>query len=60
MPKIDLGPYITSVAVALVFFALGRFLVIQLEDVGRWVIFVGLFVFYAIWWISYQRKKRKK
>ena len=60
MPKFEIGPFITSVAVALVFFALGRFLVIQLGDVGMWIIFVGLVIFYAIWWMSYRRKKSKK
>jgi hypothetical protein len=60
MPKIEIGPFITSIIVALLFFALGRFLVIQLEDVGRWVIFGSLLIFYAIWWVAYQRRKRKK
>ena len=60
MPKIDLGPFIQSIAIALVLFAIGRFIVIQMEDVGRWVIFAALIVFYAAWWIFYQRRKRKK
>lgn len=60
MPKFDIGPYITSVAVALVFFAIGRFLVIQMDDLGRWVIYIGLIIFYAVWWVWYQRGKRKK
>ena len=60
MPKIEIGPFIVSIVVALLFFAIGRFIVIQTEDVGRWMIFVGLIIFYAIWWVSYRRAKKKK
>jgi hypothetical protein len=60
MPKFEIGPFIQSIIVALIFFAIGRFIVIQMEDLGRWVIFIGLIIFYAIWWVAYQRRKRKK
>ena len=60
MPKIDFGPFIQSIVVALIFFAIGRFIAIQLDDVGRWVIYVALIIFYAVWWVSYRRRKRKK
>jgi hypothetical protein len=60
MPKIDLGPFITSIVIALVFFAIGRYFAVLLDDVGRWIIYISLIVFYAVWWFSYQRRKRKK
>jgi membrane protein DedA with SNARE-associated domain len=60
MPKIDFGPFIQSIVIALILFAIGRFIVIQMEDVGRWVIFAALIIFYAAWWVFYQRRKRKK
>ena len=60
MPKIDFGPFIQSIVVALIFFAIGRFIAIQMDDVGRWMIYAALIIFYAVWWVSYQRRKRKK
>ena len=60
MPKIDFGPFIQSIAVALVLFAVGRFIVVQTDGTGRWVIYAGLIIFYAAWWFSYRRRKRKK
>jgi hypothetical protein len=60
MPNIDFGPFIQSVAIALVLFAIGRFIAIQMEEFGRWMIYAGLIVFYLVWWVSYQRGKRKK
>jgi len=60
MPKIDFGPFIQSIAVALVLFAVGRFIVVQTEGTGRWVIYAGLIIFYAAWWFSYRRGKRRK
>jgi hypothetical protein len=60
MPKLEIGPFITSIIVALLFFALGRFLVIQMDDAGRWIVYISLIVFYAVWWFFYQRRKRKK
>ena len=60
MPKIEIGPFIVSIVVALLFFAIGRFIVIQTGGAGRWMIFAGLIIFYAIWWVSYRRAKKKK
>ena len=60
MPKIDLGPFIQSIIMALIFFAIGRFIAIQMDDAGRWMIYVALIIFYVVWWVSYQRRKRKK
>ena len=60
MPKIDFGPFIQSIVVALLFFAIGRFIAIQMDDVGRWMIYAALIIFYAAWWVWYQRGKRKK
>ena len=60
MPKIDFGPFIQSIVIALILFAVGRFIVVQTGGSGRWLIFAGLIIFYAIWWVSYQRRKRKK
>jgi hypothetical protein len=60
MPKIDFGPFIQSIVIALVLFAVGRFIVLQTGGAGRWVIYAGLIIFYAAWWVFYQRRKRKK
>lgn len=59
MPKIKLLPIAKSIAIALIFFALGRLMMIQMGTLGI-VIAVGLvIVFYAVWWASYQRGKKK-
>ena len=58
--KIDFGPFIQSIIVALVFFAIGRFIAIQLDDVGRWVIYAALIILYSAWWVFYRRRKGKK
>jgi membrane protein DedA with SNARE-associated domain len=60
MPKIDIGPFIQSIAVALILFAIGRYITIQTDGLGRWVIFAALIIFYAAWWVWYSRGKRKK
>jgi hypothetical protein len=60
MPKIEIGPFIQSIAIALVLFAVGRFIVVQTEGAGRWVIYATLIIFYAAWWVWYRRGKRKK
>ena len=60
MPKIDISPFIQSIAVALILFAIGRFIAIQMDGVGRWVIFAALIIFYTAWWVWYSRGKRKK
>jgi hypothetical protein len=60
VPKIDFGPFMRSVIVALIFFAIGRFIVVQTEGSGRWLIYAGLVIFYAAWWFFYRRGTRKK
>lgn len=60
MPKIDFGPFIQSIIMALLFFAIGRFIAIQMDDTGRWMIYAALIIFYIVWWVSYQRRKGNK
>ena len=60
MPKFEIGPFIQSIIVALIFFAIGRYITIQTDGLGRWEIFVALIIFYAVWWVRYSRGKRKK
>ena len=60
MPKFEIGPFIQSIIVALIFFAIGRYIVIQSGGSGRWVIFAALIIFYAVWWVWYSRGRRKK
>ena len=60
MQKIEFGPLIRNIVIALLFFAIGRFIVIQTQDLGRWLIFAGLIIFYAVWWVFYQRRKKRK
>jgi len=59
MPKIKLLPIAISIATGLVFFALGRLIVIQMGTKGIWVVVVLLIVFYSICWVRYQRGKQK-
>jgi hypothetical protein len=59
MPKIRLHPIVINIIIAFVFFAVGRLVVIQLGDIGIWIIVISVIVFYAIWWVRYQRSKRK-
>ena len=60
MPKFEIGPFIQSIIVALIFFAIGRYITIQTDGSGRWVILVALILFYAVWWVWYSRGRRKK
>ena len=60
MPKFEIGPFIQSIIVALIFFAIGRYITIQTDGSGRWLIFIALIIFYAVWWVWYSRNKRKK
>lgn len=60
MPKFEIGPFIQSIIVALIFFAIGRYIVIQAGGTGRWLIFAALIIFYAVWWVWYTRGRRKK
>ena len=59
MFKIKILPIIKSITIALIFFALGRLMVIRMGNTGIWVIVIALLVFYAIWWQMYQRNKQK-
>jgi hypothetical protein len=59
MPKIKLLPIAKSIAIALIFFALGRILVLQLGNIGIVIVLVVVIVFYGIWWVNYQKNKRK-
>lgn len=54
-----MGPFIKSIAFALVFFALGRIIVIQMGNKGIWMIAIGLIIFYTIWWAFNRRDKNK-
>ena len=58
MPKIKLVPIAKSIAIALIFFALGRILVLQLGNLGIVIVLVVVIVFYGIWWVNYQKNKR--
>ena len=59
MPEIKILPIVKSVAIAMVFFVLGRLMVIQLGTLGVWITAILVIVFYAIWWVRYQREKRR-
>jgi len=59
MPKIKIFPIVKSLIAALLFFVLGRLIVMQLGTVGIWIVAVLVIGFYAIWWVSYQRGKQK-
>jgi hypothetical protein len=58
MPKIKLLPIAKSIAIALIFFALGRILVLQLGNIGIVIVLVVVIVFYGIWWVKYQKNKQ--
>ena len=60
MPKINIIPIIQSITIALIFFALGRLMVIQMGNLGIWIVAGLLIIFYVVWWIIYQRGKRKE
>lgn len=57
MPKIP--PFIRSLIIIFLFFVIGRFLVTQLGSSGSWIIIVGVIIFYVVWWVNYQRNKKK-
>jgi hypothetical protein len=59
MPKIKLLPIAKSIAIALIFFAVGRLMVIQMGTKGIWIVAILVIGFYSIWWVSYKRRKRK-
>ena len=59
MPEIKILPIIKNIAIALIFFALGRLMVINLGTLGIVLIFIFVIGFYAIWWARFQRNKTK-
>ena len=59
MPEIKILPILVSILIALVFFALGRVMVMLMGTTGILIVFVLLAVFYFIWWRNYQRSKTK-
>jgi hypothetical protein len=59
MPKIKLVPIIKSITIALIFFALGRIMLIQLGTMGIVIAIVLVLVFYIFWAVSYRRGKKK-
>ncbi|HBX70311.1 MAG TPA: hypothetical protein DEH25_13270 [Chloroflexi bacterium] len=59
MPKIKILPILQSITIALIFFALGRLLVIRMGTLGIWISAILLIIFYALWWRNYQRDKKK-
>lgn len=60
MPDFDMSRLIKSIAIALAFFVVGRWIFISMGDTGIWVIAILLVAFYAVWWMLYRRDKRKK
>jgi hypothetical protein len=59
MPKIKLLPIAKSIAIALIFFAVGRLMVIQMGTKGIWIVGILVIGFYSIWWVSYKRGKKQ-
>lgn len=60
MPKIKLLPIAISIAVALIFFALGRLLAIRWGNAGFWLAVILLTIFYASWWAIQRGNNRDK
>jgi hypothetical protein len=54
----NISPYVRSILIALVFFVVGRWMVIQMGDNGIWAIIILLVLFYAGWWLFFRRGKR--
>ena len=59
MPEIKILPIIKNIAIALIFFAFGRLMVVKLGTLGIVLTFVFVIVFYIIWWFGFQRNKTK-
>lgn len=55
-----LSAFVRSVAIALVFFSLGRLLVIRLGTTGYWVIGILLVLFYLGWWLLFHRDSEEE
>ena len=58
MPKIKIHPIVQSFIIAMIFFVLGRLMVIQMGTLGVWIVAILVIVFYTVWWVNYQRGKR--
>ncbi len=60
MPKIKIFPLARSIAIALIFFAIGRVIVAQMGSTGFWMIAILLTLFYFGWWLLYRRERTGK
>ena len=60
MPEIKIVPLIKSLIIALIFFVLGRLIVIQMGTAGMWLTVGLVVVFYTAWWILYRRRTGKR
>jgi hypothetical protein len=58
MPEMKILPIIKNIVIVFLFFALGRLMVVQMGTLGVWIVAALVIVFYAIWWVNYQRDKR--
>ena len=59
MRDIKVGPFVRSILFAMVFFVLGRIIILQMGNNGIWLIVFLLVVFYFGWWALFRRGKRK-
>lgn len=59
MPKIKIIPIIKSITIAMLFFVVGRLMVMQMGSLGIWIVAGLLVVFYIAWWMMYRRNKTK-
>ena len=60
MPDIKISPFIKSIAIALIFYALGRLIVLQMGTNGIWLILGSLVIFYGWRWVIFRRNKGNK
>jgi hypothetical protein len=58
MLKIKLLPIIKSIIIALIFFALGRIMLLQMGTLGIVIAIALVVIFYIIWGVSYRRGKK--
>ncbi len=59
MSGIKIGPLVRSIALALVFFVLGRLVVDQMGSAGIWLVFGLLALFYGVWWLMRRSGKER-
>jgi hypothetical protein len=57
MQNFKVGPFTRSILIAMVFFVLGRIIMLQMGSNGIWLIAVLLVVFYFGWWVLFRRGK---